>query len=109
VRLNVEEPEAVPASVGRTAYRVVQEGLTNARKHARGAAVAVTVAGAAGDGLTVEVRNRLPIGGGAAGIPGAGTGIVGLAERVGLAGGRLEHGRTGAGDFRLFAWLPWPR
>ena len=109
VRLNVEEPDTVPASVGRTAYRVVQEGLTNARKHARGAAVAVTVAGAAGDGLTVEVRNRLPVGGGAAGIPGAGTGIVGLAERVGLAGGRLEHGRTGEGDFRLFAWLPWPR
>jgi hypothetical protein len=41
-------------------------------------------------------------------IPGAGTGIVGLAERVGLAGGRLEHGRTADGDFRLWAWLPWP-
>ena len=109
VRLDVADPEAAPASVGRTAYRVVQEGLTNARKHARGAAVAVTVAGAPGEGLTVEVRNRLPVGGGAAGIPGAGTGIVGLAERVGLVGGRLEHGRTDDGDFRLSAWLPWPR
>jgi signal transduction histidine kinase len=102
------EPATVPDAVGRSAYRIVQEGLTNARKHARGAAVAVTVEGAAGSGLTVEVRNRLPVGRPAPEIPGAGTGIVGLAERVGLAGGRLEHGRTEQGDFRLWAWLPWP-
>jgi signal transduction histidine kinase len=109
--------DAVPDGVARSAYRIVQEGLTNARKHARGAAVTVTVAGAPGSGLTVEVRNRLPLGRAAAEgragrpadeIPGAGTGIVGLAERVDLAGGRLEHGRTDDGDFRLWAWLPWP-
>ena len=98
----------VPQATGRTAYRVVQEGLTNARKHAAGTEVTVTVTGAPGEGLTVEVRNRL----GRApavpeqAIPGAGAGLVGLAERVALAGGRLEHGRTG-GDFRLRAWLPW--
>ena len=99
---------AVPAAVGRNAYRIVQEGLTNARKHAHGAAVEVTVDGAEGDGLVIEVRNRLPVGVGAAAIPGTGTGIVGLTERAALAGGRLEHGRTAAGDFRLWAWLPWP-
>jgi signal transduction histidine kinase len=97
----------VPASVGRSAYRVVQEGLTNARKHAPGCAVAVTVAGEAGDGLTVEVRNPLPVGRALAEIPGAGTGIVGLGERVALAGGRLEHGPSD-GEWRLRAWLPWP-
>jgi signal transduction histidine kinase len=97
----------VPSALGRNAYRLVQEGLTNARKHARGAAVSVDVSGEPGAGLTVEVRSRLPVGRVlAADIPGAGTGIVGLAERVGLAGGRLEHGPTG-GDFRLFGWLPW--
>src|SRR5919106_98475 len=48
---------APPDTVGRTAYRVVQEALTNARKHAPGAAVTVTVAGSAGRGLTVEVDN----------------------------------------------------
>jgi hypothetical protein len=67
--------------------------------------------GAAGDGLTVEIRNPLPAGTGLqppAVIPGAGAGIIGLAERAGLAGGRLEHGRTESGDFRLWAWLPWP-
>jgi signal transduction histidine kinase len=98
----------VPVAAGRSAYRIVQEGLTNARKHAHGAAVEVTVDGAEGDGLVIEVRNRLPIGVGAAAIPGTGMGIVGLTERAALAGGRLEHGRTAAGDFRLWAWLPWP-
>ena len=103
------DAEAVPAATGRSAYRIVQEGLTNARKHARGAAVDVTVDGAAGTGLTIEIRNRLPVGvAAAAEIPGTGTGIIGLAERASLAGGRLEHGRTPAGDYRLWVWLPWP-
>jgi signal transduction histidine kinase len=104
----VEDLAAVPDGVGRNAYRIVQEALTNARKHAQGAAVDVTLDGAAGSGLTVEVRNRLPVGGVAAPIPGAGTGLIGLSERTSLAGGRLEHGRTPGGDFELRAWLPWP-
>jgi signal transduction histidine kinase len=105
----VEDLATVPASVGRNAYRIVQEGLTNARKHAHGAAVDVRLEGAAGEGLTVEVRNRLPLAdAGPAQIPGTGTGLIGLAERASLAGGRLEHGRTPDGDFRLSAWLPWP-
>jgi signal transduction histidine kinase len=102
----VAEPGAVPVAVGRNAYRIVQEGLTNARKHAHGAAVAVTIDGAPGTGLTLEVRNRLSLARAAA-IPGAGTGLVGLAERATLAGGRLAYGRTADGDFRLWAWLPW--
>ena len=105
----VEDLGAVPAGVGRNAYRIVQEGLTNARKHARGATVDVTLDGAAGLGLTVEVRNRLSL---AAAdhpsIPGAGTGLIGLSERTHLAGGKLEHGRSPTGDFHLRAWLPWP-
>jgi signal transduction histidine kinase len=100
---------AVPAGIGRHAYRIVQEGLTNARKHAPGAAVRVAVTGSRGADLTVELRNRLPPDLPAATLPGAGAGLVGLGERVDLVGGRLEHGRTGAGDFRLWASLPWPR
>lgn len=109
----------IPAALGRTAYRIVQEGLTNARKHAPGAVVEVTLRGSPGEHLDVEVRNPLRLGGldrgvtpGAgipgAGIPGAGTGLVGLRERTELLGGRLEHGVTEAGDFRLAARLPWP-
>jgi signal transduction histidine kinase len=109
VAFDVQVADEVPAATGRNAYRIVQEGLTNARKHARGSAVDVTLAGAAGDGLTIEVRNKLPVGAAVtAEIPGTGTGIIGLAERASLAGGRLEHGRTDAGDYRLWAWLPWP-
>ncbi|TDC38388.1 sensor histidine kinase [Micromonospora sp. 15K316] len=113
VRVNathgVADTEAVPAAVGRSAYRIAQEGLTNARKHAPGAVVTVGVAGGPGAGLSVDIRNRWPVGG-ATGveIPGAGTGLVGIAERVTLAGGRLEYGRDETGDFRLAAWLPWP-
>ncbi|MEH1130328.1 sensor histidine kinase [Micromonospora sp. CPCC 206061] len=111
VRLDDEVPDlaAVPVGVGRNAYRIVQEGLTNARKHAGGSTVDVVVAGAAGSGLSVEVRNPWPVGRALSPvIPGAGTGLVGLTERAALAGGRLEHGRTESGDFRLWAWLPWP-
>jgi signal transduction histidine kinase len=105
----IDADAIVPDAMGRNAYRIVQEGLTNARKHARGSTVEVTVVGGPGDGLSIEVRNPLPVGPGArATIPGAGTGIVGLAERTSLAGGRLEHGRTESGDYRLWAWLPWP-
>ncbi|WP_285587373.1 histidine kinase [Herbidospora sp. NBRC 101105] len=103
----VGEPAAAPAAIGRGAYRIVQEGLTNARKHGRDGEVSVAVGGAAGEGLTVEVRN--PAGAAGAGIPGGGSGLIGLAERAGLAGGRLEYGPTATGEFRLRAWLPWPR
>jgi signal transduction histidine kinase len=89
-------------STGRTVYRVVQEALTNARKHAVGQPVEVRVAG--GDEVTVEVTNPV---GRAAGTPGSGTGLVGLAERVSLAGGALRHGPDGD-RFRLVATLPWP-
>ena len=101
---DVEALVTVPATIGRSVYRVVQEGLTNARKHAHGAEVTVRVQGAVGEGLTVEVSNPCPA---SAGPPGGGTGIIGLTERVGLAAGRLTHRRT-AGLFHLEAWLPWP-
>src|SRR3954451_17798654 len=93
------------ATVGRTAYRVVQEGLTNARKHAPAAAVDVSVTAPNGS-LLVEVRSR-PSALAPAALPGAGTGLIGLAERVSLAGGELAHGRDAGGDFRLRATLPW--
>ncbi|MEA2195608.1 MAG: hypothetical protein QOG42_2042, partial [Solirubrobacteraceae bacterium] len=103
------DAEDLPAATGRTVNRIVQEGLTNARKHAPSAAVEATIDGAPGDGLTAEVVSRPPLAElGHARIPGAGAGLIGLAERVQLAGGRLEHGHTEAGDYRLWAWLPWP-
>jgi signal transduction histidine kinase len=96
---------ALPAATGRTVYRVVQESLTNARRHAAGQPVTVVVDGRPGDGLVVDVRNPLsakPF------TSSGGTGLVGLTERVRLAGGRLDHGSTGTGEFCVHAWLPWP-
>ena len=100
---------SAPPVTGRNAYRVVQEGLTNVRKHAPGVVADVRVTGGPGTGLTIEVRNPPPAGGEhAASLPSAGTGLVGLLERVSLSGGHLEHGWTADGDFRLCASLPWP-
>ncbi|CAL9289426.1 hypothetical protein SUDANB51_06602 [Streptomyces sp. enrichment culture] len=102
----VDDPDAVPSSVGRTAYRIAQEGLTNARKHAPGTEVTVSVGGAPGEGLVVTVRNPPPEGE-VPPVPGSGQGLIGLTERATLAGGRLEHGRTAEGGFEVRAWLPW--
>jgi signal transduction histidine kinase len=98
---------ALPAAAGRTAYRVVQEGLTNARKHAAGRPVQVVLEGRPGSRLVIDIRNPLPEDGAEPLAPGSGTGLVGLTERVRLAGGRLDH-QAAAGEFRLRAWLPWP-
>lgn len=102
----------IPAAVGRTAYRVIEEALTNAAKHAPRAAVTVTLDVRSGDALSLDIVNPLPLylrSGRGVGtvIPGAGAGLVGLTERVTVAGGRLEHGPTGDGRFRLHAELPW--
>ncbi len=96
-----------PDAVARTVYRIVQEGLTNAGKHAPGARVTVTVEGEPGDGAGVTIRDS-----GAArtvaGPPASGFGLLGLAERVALAGGELDHHRDPGGGFVLGARLPWP-
>lgn len=92
---------------GRTLYRIVQEALTNARKHAAGTHVAIRLSGDPESGVSVTVRNAKPVGvprGSSA--PGAGLGLIGLRERAGLAGGALEVEDTEEG-FVLRGWLPW--
>ncbi|MBA0053111.1 hypothetical protein E0L36_20210 [Streptomyces sp. AJS327] len=91
----------------RTIFRTVQEGLTNARKHAPGQEVTVRLYGAPGERITVSVRNPLSRARPRARVPGAGMGLTGLGERVALDGGTLEHGCRG-GWFELAARLPWP-
>lgn len=121
VRLEVVPPftaadlDTVPGPASRHAYRIVQEGLTNARKHAAGREVAVRLAVTPGDSVQIEVRNALrdpPTTGAAAPSPeplaglGSGLGLEGLAERARLAGGWCRTG-TENGTFVLQAWLPW--
>ncbi|WP_197681551.1 sensor histidine kinase [Actinopolymorpha singaporensis] len=96
-------PRELPAMAGTTAYRIVQEALTNVHKHAPGATVEVVV-GYREDALTVRVRNEdapRP----AAGHSG-GFGLVGLRERVHLLGGDFRAGPTARGGFEVFARLP---
>jgi len=110
VRADYRVPQlaSAPPAIGRHAYRIVQEGLTNVRKHAPGTVASIRVDGGPGVGLTVEVSNPASAGSEhALPLPGAGTGLVGLLERVSLAGGQLEHGWTPDGEFRLRARLPW--
>ncbi|WP_199236066.1 sensor histidine kinase [Micromonospora sp. S4605] len=95
-------PAAVPATVGRTVYRVVQEALTNVRKHAADAEVTVRLQHLTG-GIEVSIRNGPSTAG--AGLPGAGLGLVGLRERVELLGGRLEAGPRDGG-FLVRALIP---
>ena len=108
--VRLPDQAAVPDPIGRHALRIVQEALTNARKHATSAPVELRLDGAPGHGLEIDVRNPTPaLATGEPKIPGTGAGLPGLAERATLSGGRLEHGLDEHGQFRLHAWLPWPQ
>lgn len=97
--------ESLAEAVSRTAYRIVQEGLTNARKHAPGKPVVVTIAGMPGDGLDLTVANPR-VQGTRDDLPASGLGLMGLTERTELVGGHLRYGPDG-GRFVVRAWLPW--
>lgn len=99
--------EPPPEQVGRTVYRIVQEGLTNARKHGGGAAVQVRVEGGPGRGVSLLLHNRKRPAPGHREPPPSGLGLVGLRERAELNGGWLRVEET-AESFSLKGWLPWP-
>jgi signal transduction histidine kinase len=109
LQFDIEDLDALPTSIGRSAYRIVEEGLTNARKHAPHAAVTIELAGRPGNGLDLSVHNPVRVGANRHGNDGTGFGLVGLAERAAASHGRLQHHRTPDGDFILRAWLPWDR
>jgi signal transduction histidine kinase len=91
----------LPAGIDVSAYRIVQEGLTNALRHGAGATTVAVQVGPTS--LDVEIRNPLD----PDGPPAAdGRGLVGMRERVHLLGGELDAGPTGDGRFRLHARLP---
>jgi signal transduction histidine kinase len=145
----IAQPGELPDALGRTAYRIVQEGLTNARKHAPGRPARLLLDGRPGDRLLVELTNPVgpaqvgpagpvgpapvgpapvgpagpvgpapvgpanPVGPASPAGPslngsGTGTGLIGLTERVRLAGGEIDHGVAPDGEFLLRALLPWP-
>jgi signal transduction histidine kinase len=103
VELRVEgEPQPLPPGVDLSAYRIVQEGLTNALKHAGPARARVTVRYGPAE-IDIEVADD---GGGTVGSDGGGHGLVGMRERAALFGGSLQAGPRAEGGYALHATLP---
>jgi signal transduction histidine kinase len=99
-------PVALSRGQDLTAYRVVQEALTNALRHAPGARTEIAIS-TGGTDLMIEVTNDAAPPGAASGAgAGTGTGLLGLAERLRLYGGTLETGRRVGGGFRVRARMP---
>ena len=96
------EPAELPAAIDLSAYRIVQEGLTNALKHARATQARVEIHYAA-DELRIEVSDDGEAG---ADAGGNGHGLVGIGERVKLYGGEMTSGAAAGGGFRLTTSLP---
>jgi signal transduction histidine kinase len=107
VELRVEgQPRELEAGLSQTAYRVVQEALTNAMRYAAGAPTEVLV-GYGAERLTLEVADRGGGGRAKPSAPGSGNGLRGLRERVAIFGGELSTTRTEEGGFAVRASLPW--
>lgn len=105
VELQVEgEPVPLPPGLDLTAYRLIQEGLTNARKHSNAQHTEVRLRYGA-DALEVEVCDD---GAGVTAIHDGGQGLIGMRERVSIYGGQFEAGPRAGGGFRLRARLPVP-
>ena len=103
VRLHVDgEPVALPRGIDLSAYRIVQEGLTNALKHANATNADVTVRYKP-DELEIQVRDN---GRGSATGDGLGHGLIGVRERVKIYGGTMNAGAAGDGGFVLSTHLP---
>ena len=106
VRLHRDgDPFPLPRAVDLSAYRIIQEGLTNALKHARASGADVTLSYRK-DGLRLEVRDD---GAGAASSDGLGHGLLGVRERVKIYGGEMSAGPAPEGGFVLSATLPLER
>ncbi|WP_214317282.1 sensor histidine kinase [Nonomuraea sediminis] len=105
LKVRVEQPDSdgVPPAVGLSAYRIVQESLSNAMRHAPGATVTVRIAREQG-----EIRLSVANGPGTrpGGPAGAGQGVVGMRERAVLLGGTLEAAPRRDGGFEVLAVLP---
>jgi signal transduction histidine kinase len=107
VDLRVEgDPQPLPAGVDLTAYRLVQEGLTNALKHARAKRAEVLVRYGAADIEVTVSDDGQGAGSGDDGGGHGGHGLVGMRERVAVYGGVLEAGARPEGGYRLRARLP---
>jgi signal transduction histidine kinase len=106
VELSVKgPPRSLPAGVELSAYRIVQEALTNVIKHS-GSDRATVELRYGKDGLELEILDH-GVGANESGLPGSGHGLVGMRERVALFGGSLEAGPVDGRGYRVLAMLPY--
>ncbi|MGW0389306.1 sensor histidine kinase [Streptomyces sp. NPDC003042] len=99
-------PRPLVAACDHAAYRIVQEALTNAYKHAPGAAITVALR-YEDDSLVVEIANGPAVGPGAGEVVSGGQGLTGLRERARLVGGMVHAGAAEGGGFRVAGVLPY--
>ncbi len=103
----ITDADRAHPTLSRAVYRIVQELMTNTRKHAPGEQVLLMVSGAPADGVTIDVRNRY-LGGWGQQPPGSARGLAGITERTELLGGRVTYGLDDNGQtFRVRIELPW--
>lgn len=99
--------DQLPPATSRHLYRIVQECLTNARKHAPGLPVQVTLSGSVDRGMTLHASNPLVSAPAVApAVPGSGLGLEGVVERARLSGGWCRVSRDDT-HFAVTAWVPW--
>ncbi len=100
------QPRPLVAACDHAAYRIVQEALTNAYKHAPGSAISVELR-YEDDSLVVEIANGPAVATGPGEVVSGGQGLTGLRERARLVGGMVHAGATGDGGFRVAGVLPY--
>lgn len=102
----VTDPGSCDPSVAHACYRLMQESISNARRHAPGAVLRLEVRGSPETGLSITAVNWLRPGVGPTSV-GGGHGLVGMRERVTHVGGSFQAGATEQGTFAIVAWMPW--
>lgn len=105
-QLLVSDIASCDPRVAHACYRIVQEALSNVRRHAPGTALSVEVRGDPVNGVSVATANWLAPGTAPTSV-GGGHGLSGMSERVALVGGSFRAGATPEGTFAIVAWLPW--
>lgn len=102
----IGDPASCDPDVAHACYRLVQESISNVRRHAPGATLWVDVRGGPETGLTMRAVNWLVPGVPPASV-GGGHGLAGMSERAALVGGTFQAGATAERSFAIVAWLPW--
>lgn len=102
----VRDADQASDLLNRAAFRITQEALTNAYKHSPGEPITLDVNAGPPEGVSIEVVNRMGVD---SGLPGSGSGLVGMEERTAILGGEFLAGPDGRGSFVVRVRLPWQR